>query len=638
MAIKNLENLKILDTYERVVQRVDGAYYDGTGSLLDIASSTDIPSTSSLLTTASATDNILTFTKGDGSTFNVTVATGSLAGYATEAYVLLQTASLSTSLAVDIASNATNITNLTVAIALQASQIGTNTFNIATNASDIVTLFNASASFVTDINNLNAAISTVLGIALNNATDIGYLETSASNAVYTASAVDNVITFTKGDGSTFLITVDTGSFTPVDTGSLLQTASVSLNTITFTKGDGSTFPITVDTGSGGTTDTGSLLTTASADFSEITFTKGDGSTFLVDATPNRVIASVKNISGGTLAKGTPVHVTASASPPAGFVSEVVAADAGNSALMPCHYILAEELLDGAEGFGIISGKIQGVDTQTPGFSEGDTIYVAVGGGYTNVKPTGSALIQNIGVVTKVDATNGGGEVFGAGRSNDLPNLQENYVWLGDANGVPQAVPSSSIAGGGGGGVVTSYTNAVNNYVITSTGTGGITGESNLQFDGSTLTVTGDLAVKLDTTLKGDLIITGSIIPKLVDATDTYIGELSPIAGATLTVAEVVYLDASTGWTPADASAEATTKPLLGVAVSSTQVMTRGYIRDVAYAGLGTGNPLFLATTTGDITIAAPTTAGTFVRNIGFCVDNGTRVVYFNPSNDYYENT
>ena len=36
----------------------------------------------------------------------------------------------------------------------------------------------------------------------------------------------------------------------------LLTASVSLNTITFTKGDGSTFPITVDTGSGGTSFTG----------------------------------------------------------------------------------------------------------------------------------------------------------------------------------------------------------------------------------------------------------------------------------------------------------------------------------------------------------------------------------------------
>jgi hypothetical protein len=60
----------------------------------------------------------------------------------------------------------------------------------------------------------------------------------------------------------------------VDTGSLLITASVSLNTITFTKGNGSTFPITVNTGSGGggvafpytgsAVITGSLILTGSA--------------------------------------------------------------------------------------------------------------------------------------------------------------------------------------------------------------------------------------------------------------------------------------------------------------------------------------------------------------------------------------
>jgi hypothetical protein len=42
-----------------------------------------------------------------------------------------------------------------------------------------------------------------------------------------------------------------GSGGSTNTGSLLTTASVSSNTITFTKGDGSTFPITVNTGSGG---------------------------------------------------------------------------------------------------------------------------------------------------------------------------------------------------------------------------------------------------------------------------------------------------------------------------------------------------------------------------------------------------
>lgn len=38
---------------------------------------------------------------------------------------------------------------------------------------------------------------------------------------------------------------------PYDTSSFLTTASVASNTVTFTKGDGSTFPITVNTGSGG---------------------------------------------------------------------------------------------------------------------------------------------------------------------------------------------------------------------------------------------------------------------------------------------------------------------------------------------------------------------------------------------------
>ncbi len=39
--------------------------------------------------------------------------------------------------------------------------------------------------------------------------------------------------------------------TPIETPNVITTASVSSNIITFTKGDGSTFPITVDTGSGG---------------------------------------------------------------------------------------------------------------------------------------------------------------------------------------------------------------------------------------------------------------------------------------------------------------------------------------------------------------------------------------------------
>jgi hypothetical protein len=104
---------------------------------------------------------------------------------------------------------------------------------------------------------------------------------STASLLTTASAALNVLTFTKGDGSTFNVTVNTGSGGTTNTGSLLTTASISLNTITFTKGDSSTFNITVNTGSATTVSTASLLTTASISTNILTFTKGDGSTFPV---------------------------------------------------------------------------------------------------------------------------------------------------------------------------------------------------------------------------------------------------------------------------------------------------------------------------------------------------------------------
>ena len=122
-------------------------------------------------------------------------------------------------------------------------------------------------------NSISSSYALTASYALNGeSTDTGSL-------LVTASATDNVITFTKGDSTTFDITVDTGSAVTTDTGSLLVTASVSSNTITFTKGDTTTFDITIDTGSAAITDTGSLITTASVSFNTVTFTKGDATTF-----------------------------------------------------------------------------------------------------------------------------------------------------------------------------------------------------------------------------------------------------------------------------------------------------------------------------------------------------------------------
>jgi len=234
---------------------------------------------------------------------------------------------------------------------------------------------------------------------------------------------------------------DSGSFT-VDSGSLLTTASFDNGTrdMTFTKGDGSTFDVNIPDASGSVIDTGSLLTTASAEFSTITFTKGDGSTFEVEATPRQVFETVKNKEGYTLPKGTPVYASGST----GNAVHVFAASASRDDRMPAAYVLNQELTSDGEGNGLLLGFINGVDTSA--FASGDVIYVGANGGYTNQKPTGSNQIQNLGKVIVSDATNGSGVISGAGRSNDLPNITEGYAWVGDSNGVPQTVATSSFAG------------------------------------------------------------------------------------------------------------------------------------------------------------------------------------------------
>jgi len=141
----------------------------------------------------------------------------------------------------------------------------------------------------------------------------------------------------------------------------------------------------------------------------------------------QVFTQVKNVSGGTLTKGTPVHAVSSSS--SGNINPIIAASASDASSMPATFILNEDLVDEAEGLAISIGSISGVDTSA--FEVGDIVYVGENGGFTNVKPQGSDnLIQNLGVVTKVHASNGRGFVYGSGRSNDVPNLPTGKIWVG----------------------------------------------------------------------------------------------------------------------------------------------------------------------------------------------------------------
>ena len=196
--------------------------------------------------------------------------------------------------------------------------------------------------------------------------------------------------------------------------------------------------------SGSSTSTGSfghLIGGASATINGFTFpvedgtdgqtlvTDGDGVLSFDDV---KVVQVVKNISGTTLQKGTPVHAVGSQ----GNSVEVIAASASDATTMPATFVLDEQLVDDEEGRAIGTGFINGVNTV--GFVEGGVVYVGETGGYTQTKPTGTNLIQNIGIVTKVDA-NGSGFIYGSGRSNDVPNLLDNTIFYGSGSNQMQQI-------------------------------------------------------------------------------------------------------------------------------------------------------------------------------------------------------
>lgn len=142
----------------------------------------------------------------------------------------------------------------------------------------------------------------------------------------------------------------------------------------------------------------------------------------------RIALRVKNVSGSTLSAGTLVRVAPTANPPSGNVLEVDVADNSAASTMPAVGILIASIADQAEGDAVAFGRASGFSTS--GYTEGDPIWVGSNGAFVGTKPTGSDLIQKVGQIIKVHSSNGSIEVFGAGRTNDVPNLSVGKIWVG----------------------------------------------------------------------------------------------------------------------------------------------------------------------------------------------------------------
>ncbi len=158
----------------------------------------------------------------------------------------------------------------------------------------------------------------------------------------------------------------------------------------------------------------------------------------VNEYPIHTYIKIRNdLSGVNIGAGDTVYVRGTHN---SNIINVGLAQSNSPATMPCIGISNQLLTPGQTGTAVAYGKALSVATNT--FLAGETVYVSntVPGGLSNVKPYNNDLIQNVGIVSKIHAHNGGVFVTGIGRANDIPNapivLDEsdiNYVYVNDQN-------------------------------------------------------------------------------------------------------------------------------------------------------------------------------------------------------------
>ena len=311
------------------------------------------------------------------------------------------------------------------------------------------------ATFATDAQ-LNAATASLSSSIASLSSS--YLSTSASFSSG-INANTNGISALSSSFISFSGSYNTGSFTGSFTGNLTGTSSYAVSASHALNADNAisaSYALTASyvnplnqaviiTGSlnltGSAVLTGSTvingLTYPTADNGEFSFMQTDGLGNLTLQYVNTLYEVVYNGEATQLTKGTPVYISGSQ----GANSKAYRADAGDPTKMPVVYVTADNIDPADTGRGIALGLITGVNTT--GYPGGTEIYVGVGGGFTSVRPTGSAIVQILGYVTK-EGSGGQGVILNPGPAN-LPNITSGSVWVGNSGSVPIMVPTSSLS-------------------------------------------------------------------------------------------------------------------------------------------------------------------------------------------------
>ena len=513
-----------------------------------------------------------------------------------------------------------------------------------------------------------------------------------------------------GTASWAINVVNGGGGGSTNTGSLLTTASVVLNTITFTKGDGSTFPITVNTGSGGGGSVGTLAqvtalgasTTVPITASIISASSFTGSlfgtaswatnaltaSFLPIGTYNitaswaqsasnainaRTASFVNNlnqnlsITGAVILSGSSlpelqvigeIQFTGSVNSLNGFTGSLLgtsswATNALTASFLPIgtYNITSSWAQSASNAINARTASFLPVGTYsiTSSWATNALTSSFVNNLNQNLSITGAVVISGsalpelrvIGDTQFTGSINSFNGYTGSllGTSSWATNaLTASYIL--NAISSSFATTSSYALNGGvtsiaaGSGI--SINQSTGNVTITNTGGGG---GATFPYTGSAI-ISGSLIVtgNLDTTqggidairIKETSLTNAGQYDRGVTLADTWSS-----SGPTLIAGRVVYLSGSGQWAEAVASAIGSSTGVLGVVtttVNQNDIVLHGLVRvSQSLAGFTNGSPVYLATSSnGTITQTPPSTVGHVARYVGYVIDSGSRQVYFNP--------
>ena len=177
---------------------------------------------------------------------------------------------------------------------------------------------------------------------------------------------------------------------------------------------------------------------------------GSGATLKVNAggelEASEFVLWVNNDSGSDIPICTAVYISDFDIP--SDLPEVDIADA-DAAAMPAIGLTESIITNGSDGKVLSGGLMEGVDTVvSEGWAIGDSLYVNdsgtsgadCGATLTNVRPANTDdATQAVARVLRLHNTAGQLVVMGAGRANDVPNLQSAYFRVGNATNVSTAV-------------------------------------------------------------------------------------------------------------------------------------------------------------------------------------------------------